>query len=239
MQKLPRSVSSYHATFPLNRSSGLPHLAPESVEYRGYFQIEAHPSHSVIYRPGDPADRVYILRKGRVRLVRTGPTGTRSVTGILRPGDLFGELLRPEGTVLDEFAIAAGETEVWSIDNHSFQQLLESRPHLALDVIRALEERNRAMRRRLLGLTFKEVPARLADTLLVLADTHGDPCPHGGEYDLRGITQQDLADLVGASRSFVSTLINEMKRDGLLGNVGRILCIRDVRGLRERAAFEK
>src|SRR5690606_8194536 len=123
--------------------------------------------------------------------------------------------------------------------NHSFQQLLESRPHLALDVIRALEERNRAMRRRLLGLTFKEVPARLADTLLVLADTHGDPCPHGGEYDLRGITQQDLADLVGASRSFVSTLINEMKRDGLLGNVGRILCIRDVRGLRERAAFEK
>ena len=239
MQKLPRSVSSYHASFPLARSPGLPEIAPESIEYRGYFQIEAHPTHSVIYRPGDPADRVYLLRKGRVRLVRTGPTGTRSVIGILRPGDLFGELLRPEGAVLDEFAIASGETEVWSIDNPSFQQLLESRPHLALDVIRALEERNRGMRRRLLGLTFKEVPARLADTLLALADAHGDPCPHGGEYDLRGVTQQDLADLVGASRSFVSTLINEMKRDGLLGNVGRILCIRDVRGLRERAAFEK
>src|SRR5690606_4726792 len=98
---------------------------------------------------------------------------------------------------------------------------------------------NRAMRNRVLGLTFKEVPARLADTLLVLADSHGERCPHGGEYDLRGITQQDLADLVGASRSFVSTLINEMKRDGLLGNVGRILCIRDVRGVRERAAEEK
>lgn len=238
MQKVTRPVSPYYPSLPANRA-GLPDVASDPVEYRGYFRIEAHPSQSVIYRPGDPADKVYVLRRGRVRLVRVGQTGTKSVLGILRPGDLFGDLLRPEGAILDEFAIASGEAEVWSIDNHSFQQLLESRPHLALDVIRALEERNRAMRRRLLGLTFKEVPARLADTLLVLADTHGDPCPHGGEYDLRGITQQDLADLVGASRSFVSTLINEMKRDGLLGNVGRILCIRDVRGLRERAAFEK
>lgn len=239
MQKLTRSVSPYYPSSPWSRSQGLPESTPDAGEYRGYFKIEAHPAQSVIYRPGDPADKVYVLRRGRVRLVRTGPTGTRSVLGILRPGDLFGDLLRPEGTVLDEFAVASGEAEVWSIDNHSFQQLLESRPHLALDVIRALNERNRAMRKRMLGLTFKEVPARLADTLLVLADSLGERCPHGGEYDLRGVTQQDLADLVGASRSFVSTLINEMKRDGLLGNVGRILCIRDVRGLRERASYEK
>ena len=57
--------------------------------------------------------------------------------------------------------------------------------------------------------------------------------------DLRGITQQDLADLVGASRSFVSTLINEMKRDGMLGNVGRILCIRDQKALRKIASRVK
>lgn len=238
MQKVTRPVSPYFSQTPSNRT-GLSEAASDPVEYRGYFRVEAYPSQSVIYRPGDAADKVYVLRRGRVRLVRIGQTGSKSVLGILRPGDLFGDLLRPEGAILDEFAIAAGEAEVWSIDNPSFQHLLESRPHLALDVIRALNERNRAMRNRVLGLTFKEVPARLADTLLVLADSHGERCPHGGEYDLRGITQQDLADLVGASRSFVSTLINEMKRDGLLGNVGRTLCIRDVRGVRERAAFEK
>ena len=70
-------------------------------------------------------------------------------------------------------------------------------------------------------------------------EAHGERCPHGGETDLRGITQQDLADLVGASRSFVSTLINEMKRDGVLGNVGRILCIRDQKALRKIASKEK
>ncbi len=100
-------------------------------------------------------------------------------------------------------------------------------------------ERVSQLRRRLLGVTFKEVPARLAETLLQLGENLGERCPHGGEIDLRGVTQQDLADLVGASRSFVSTLINEMKRDGVLGNVGRILCVRDQKALRKIATTEK
>jgi CRP-like cAMP-binding protein len=120
-----------------------------------------------------------------------------------------------------------------------FRSLLESRPTLALDIIRAQNDRIRQLRRRLVGVTFKEVPARLAQTLLQLGETLGEHCPHGGELDLRGVTQQDLADLVGASRSFVSTLINEMKRDGHLGNVGRTLCIRDQKALNKAASLEK
>lgn len=222
-----------------NRAVGLPSQPQEAVDYRGYFKVETYPNNSVIYRPGDPADKVYLLRSGRVRLIRVGRSASRSVLAILRPGDLFGELLRPEGALVDDLAVASGEAEVWSIDARSFQQLLESRPHLAVDVIRAQNERMRAMRRRVTGLTFKEVPARLAETLLALAESHGERCPHGGEFDLKAITQQDLADLVGASRSFVSTLINEMKRDGHLGNVGRVLCIKDIKALRELSAVEK
>ncbi|AKU91393.1 Crp/Fnr family transcriptional regulator [Vulgatibacter incomptus] len=242
MQKISRTASPIVApppAAPTNRAVGLTAQTPETVDYRGYFKSETYPNNSVIYRPGDPADKVYLLRSGRVRLIRIGKGSTRSVLAILRPGDLFGEMLRPEGTQVEELSVASGEAEVWSIDGRSFQQLIEGRPHLAVDVIRALNERMRAMKRRVTGLTFKEVPARLAETLLTLAETHGDRCPHGGEHDLKGITQQDLADLVGASRSFVSTLINEMKRDGHLGNVGRTLCIKDMKSLRKLASREK
>ncbi len=211
----------------------------ESIDFKGYFKVETFPHNSVIYRPGDMTDRVYLLKAGRVRLMRIGKNGQRSVISILRPGDLFGELFRPEGTPVEEMAVAAGEAEVWSIEGRDFRAQLEARPALAVDVIRAYAERVRALRKRVLGLTFKEVPARLAETLITLGEAHGERCPHGGEIDLRGITQQDLADLVGASRSFVSTLINEMKRDGMLGNVGRILCIRDQKALRKIASKEK
>ncbi len=163
---------------------------PEVLDFKGYFKVESFPHNAVIYRPGDMSDRVYLLKSGRVRLMRVGKSGARSVT-------------------------------------------------LALDVIRAFADRVRALHKRVLGLTFKEVPARLADTLLTLSEAHGERCLHGGETDLRGITQQDLADLVGASRSFVSTLINEMKRDGVLGNVGRTLCVRDQKALRRAASEEK
>ena len=137
-------------------------------------------------------------------------------------------------------AIAAGEAEVWSIEGRDFRAQLEARPDAGAWTWSApTPSASASLRKRVLGLTFKEVPARLADTLLTLAEAHGERCPHGGETDLRGITQQDLADLVGASRSFVSTLINEMKRDGVLGNVGRILCVRDQKALRKIASQEK
>lgn len=212
---------------------------PETLDFKGYFKVENFPHNAVIYRPGDTHDRVYLLKSGRVRLMRLGKNSARSVVSILRVGDLFGELFRPEGTVVEELAVSSGEIEVWSIEGRDFRAQLEGHPSLALDVIRAYSERVRSLRKRVLGLTFKEVPARLADTLLTLAEAHGERCPHGGETDLKGITQQDLADLVGASRSFVSTLINEMKRDGVLGNVGRILCVRDQKALRKLASREK
>ncbi len=222
-----------------NTASRLQTLGSEVSSLNSYFKPESYPSGSAIYRPGDTADRIYLVRSGRVRLMRLGKGSARSVLSILREGDLFGEILRPEGAVMEELALASGDTVVWSISGKDFRSLLESRPTLALDIIHALNERMRQLRRRLLGLTFKEVPSRLAELLLMLGEAHGEKCPHGGEVDLRAITQQDLADLVGASRSFVSTLINEMKRDGHLGNVGRTLCLRDQRALKKLALKEK
>jgi len=106
-------------------------------------------------------------------------------------------------------------------------------------VIRALNERVGQLRQRVLGLTRKDVPARLAEMLQALAQAHGERMAPGNELSLHGITQQDLADLVGASRSFVSTLINKMKRDGLLANQGRLLVLRDEEALERVAAREK
>jgi CRP/FNR family cyclic AMP-dependent transcriptional regulator len=210
------------------------------AEIRDLFQVDRHPTGATLYKPGDGVDRVFLVKKGRVRLMRVARTGGRAVVAILKVGDVFGgDPFRQEPAPADELAHAAEGTEIWSIDAGDFRAQLEARPALAVDVFRAYSERVRSLHERVMGLTFKEVPARLAETILHLADAHGEPCPHGGEVDLRAVTQQDLADLVGASRSFVSTLVNEMKRDGLLGSVGRILCVKDRRALAKIAAHEK
>jgi CRP/FNR family transcriptional regulator, cyclic AMP receptor protein len=225
------------------RSGAVSGFSPEALDLSNVFRVETYPSGAIIYQPGDPADRVFLLRAGRVRLLRPPPEsrqGIHSMHALLRAGDLFGEAMRPPGSVMEEIAVAQGETEVWTINGRELRSLIEARPPLALDVIRGLNERVRSLRGRVHALTFKEVPARLAESILSLSETHGEPCVHGnGEVDLRGVTQQDLADLVGASRSFVSTLINEMKRDGLLTNVGRVMCVRNRRELRQLAAKDR
>src|SRR5216684_5333198 len=85
--------------------------SPEVLDFNGYFKVENFPHNSVIYRPGDTSDRVYLLKAGRVRLMRVARNGSRSVMAVLRPGDLFGELFRPDGALIEELAVAAGEAE--------------------------------------------------------------------------------------------------------------------------------
>jgi CRP/FNR family transcriptional regulator, cyclic AMP receptor protein len=210
---------------------------PNLVTLDSFFREVRYEKGSIIYRPLDASNRLCLVRSGRVRLLRIGRHRARSVVDLLGPGDLFGGVLGPEGPS-DEMALAASDVTVWTIEEHALGVLLESRPALAVQLLEGMGQRVRQLQRRLRALTFKEVPGRLADTLLMLGETHGEPCPHGGEVDLDCATQQDLADLVGASRSFVSTLINEMKRDGSLANVGRTLCLKDRKALRRHAARE-
>jgi len=202
------------------------------IDFRGYFRVEAFTAGQAIYREGTPADKLYTLRSGRVRLV-DGKGRRRQVHAILRPGDFFGDVLRAEGALAEETAIAIGKCEVWSIEARDFHALVEGRPALAVDVIRTLGMRVRELGRRVRALTRKDVPARLAETLLTLWQQFGER--EGEEMCLYGVTQQDLADLVGASRSFVSTLINEMKREGLIEARGRVLILGNEAGLIARS----
>ncbi len=200
--------------------------------------LQTFPHQAVIYRQGEPLQTAYFVKTGRVRLLHLGRNGRAAVFAILRAGDVFGDVFRPEGATADEMAVAGGEVGLWALEGRTLRTQLEAEPALGVELVRAYAEQVRGLRARVLGLTFKEVPARLAETLLSVAEAHGERCAHAGETDLRGITQQDLADLVGASRSFVSTLVNELKREGILGNVGRVLCIRDQKALRRLAAAE-
>jgi CRP/FNR family cyclic AMP-dependent transcriptional regulator len=212
-------------------ASRTPSTQPEGAQ-------QTFPHQAVIYRPGEALQTAYFVKSGRVRLMHVGSNGRAAVFAILRPGDVFGDVFRPEGSTSEEMAVAAGEVGLWVLEGRTLRAQLEAEPTLGMELVRAYAEQVRGLRARVLGLTFKEVPARLADTLLAVAEAHGERCAHAGETDLRGITQQDLADLVGASRSFVSTLVNELKRQGILGNVGRVLCIRDQKALRRLASAE-
>jgi CRP-like cAMP-binding protein len=203
---------------------------------------------AVIYTAEAAADRFLLVKTGRVRLLASRrpeeartrrPTGggrrrEHTVVAVLGPGDLFGAVA-PGLVAMGEDAVAAGVTHVLSVPVREVRELIEGQPDLAVDLIAALGERLHRLRRRVEMLSARDVRARVAQTLLDLAERHGVPCPRDGELDLRGITHRDISDLVGARRTHVSTRLGEMRGLVVTEPGGLCICLRDLAGLRALA----
>lgn len=114
------------------------------------------------------------------------------------------------------------------------QALLDLKPALAFRVIQHLGEQRRTLERQIASLVFKDVPARLAETLLEFAHGCGQLCVHHLARELV-ITQQDLADLIGATRQVVNATLKQFQRRGLIDCRRNCICLANPDGLRRVA----
>lgn len=183
-------------------------------------------------RPLEPDDdAVYGVAHGALKLYRNRLIGKEFLVRLVEAGDVFGRI----SATSDEFVIQAiSATRVLRIPRASFVGLLQRRPELALEVVQLVEEQNRHLVRRLEALAFKDVHTRVAETLLELAAEHGQVCGHGFAVDIR-LNQQDLADLVGASRQMVNRVLGDLSRRLLIQKMGRVICILHLERLRRYA----
>ncbi|MCB9589142.1 MAG: Crp/Fnr family transcriptional regulator [Polyangiaceae bacterium] len=167
--------------------------------------------------------RVWVIVSGGIKLCRTSALGGRLVEAILAPGDIFGRLSTGGApTALEVESLEA--SELAGLARDAFSTLLREHPELALSVLQEVEDRQQRLVRRLESLVFKDVRARVAETLLELAKENHGPCQHGFAVDVR-INQQDLAELVGATRQMVNRVLGELSRELYVQRVGKVICV--------------
>lgn len=215
-----------------------PEIAPaDDFVPTGYLSVLTPASGEVLFKPGDPADRIFVLKAGRVRI--QAAKNSAVLMEILGPEDVFGSIPRLSGATYSELATATGAgVEVWSLHAKDLPRLTAERPAVAEQIMEHLIDRADRLSNRVRSFSYKEVPSRLADVLLDLAERHGAICAHRGQFDLPGVSQGDLADLIGSSRPYASTLFNEFSRMGLVKMQGRTICVVNQRGLRAKAQLE-
>jgi CRP-like cAMP-binding protein len=143
-------------------------------------------------------------------------------------------MVAPGGAV--QIAVADG-AEVWRSHSADLEGLCRSEPLAAAELASRLGESIERERRRIERLVSLEVPQLVCRALIDLSRVHGRPCRHGGQLDLVGFTQQQLGDLVGSCRPFVSTHINKLRRRQILGHSGRVTCILDLERLKGAAGL--
>jgi CRP/FNR family transcriptional regulator, cyclic AMP receptor protein len=187
--------------------------------------------HDRLYQSGEPADHMYFVKQGHLKIYRRGRFGQKITLAILSPGEVFGELALSGGEIHEQEVEALETSLVCSMTAKDFQALLDLQPALAFRVIQNLGEQRRTLERKIAGLVFKDVPARLAEALLELALGSGQPCTHDLALELV-ITQQDLADLIGATRQVVNATLKQFQRRGLIDSRRNRICLADPDGLR-------
>ena len=183
---------------------------------------------SAIYYQGKRCDDLFCVLDGQIRLARVNREGREVTTALMIIGEFFGPALGAQGAHQAlETATARGPVAVWRVAAKEFHQLLLNQPVLGLRMVEALTRRQRQTERRLECFVFKRAEARLAETLRELSGAFEPRCEHGFGTHIR-ITQQELADLVGATRPVVSTILNRLRKQGVLGYSREYLCVRSI-----------
>lgn len=210
---------------------------PATSEMQDYFRIKKYTESAAIYREGSLCKNVYFIGNGRVRLRSRLEAQGSALVEFLGTGDFLGNMGSQSATWLEESAFADPETEIWTIESDVFQTLMGARPKLSQEVFQAQQERILHQRQRLFWLTTRDVPSRLILALVDLTERFGEAHPKTGERALPGVTQQDLAEYIGSVRTFVSTIIGDLRRAGIITLLGRTIYVQDRRRLCELAGL--
>lgn len=181
-----------------------------------------------IYNQGTRCKYLFFVMSGLVKLARISRDGRELTTALVVNGEFFGpDFGSPASSEAQETATAKGAVSVWRVPTQEFHALLLNYPALGLRLLETLARRQRHMERRLECFAFKRTEARLAETLRELSQGFEPRCEHGLGLHIR-LSQQELADLVGATRPVVSTILNRLRKKGVLGYTREYLCVRAI-----------
>ncbi len=158
-----------------------------------------------VFRQGDPAAKVHVVRTGSVELSRT-VKGRRVILQVLRPGDVFGDVPVFLGDPEPFDARAVEDCTVLELDSAALYHLLQTRPLVARRWFVSLAERMAGLQGRLVDLLAGGIEAQLASILLREADAHGRV--HA--------TQGTLAGMLGVQRSSVQRVLKLLESAGLI-----------------------
>ena len=182
---------------------------------------------SAIYSQGEHCSDVYCVLGGQVKLARVSQSGDEFTTGLRAMGELFGALDGADASAAEDTATAKGIVTLWSVHYAELRSLMLHQPVFGLHVVEALARRQRQLERRLACLALKKTEMRLVEMLRELSGSFEARCEHGFGRHIR-VTQQELADLVGASRPVTSTILNDLRGKGVLGYNREYVCVRDI-----------
>lgn len=185
-----------------------------------------------IFKAGDPGRNVYFLQQGRVKIYQPAPEGKDVILWFCFPGDMFGmaEVARGGGRVVHAQACEA--TEVLVLSQNELTEYLQTHSAAAMLIMQVLSGRLRALGDVVVNLINDDAQTRIIKLILRLATRYGVRVGQDIHLSIQ-LTHQEIADMVGATRQTVTSVLSQLQRQGLLRLENRRIRIESMESLDE------
>jgi CRP-like cAMP-binding protein len=198
-------------------------LTPDDIaNIEPYFQEYKFDRGQYLFWEGDSADRMYVIKSGRVKLLKTSASGKEMVLEVMVPGQICG------GNALfadvhRNSAQAVESTAAYALSHESYDRLLSKYPEIARGIIKYLGAKLMDAHDVIISLVSSKVESRIASVIVRLCENHGTPTKDGILINIR-LTRHDIADIVGSTVETTIRAISKFQKQGLLATVsGRLL----------------
>jgi CRP/FNR family cyclic AMP-dependent transcriptional regulator len=175
--------------------------------------IHKHPKDAAIFAQGDPADSVFYVQRGKIKLAVVSSRGKEAVIAILSDGFFFGEGCLAGQPVRMASAVALTECTIAQVKKTAMVRVLHDEPVFSETFIAHLLTRNIRIEEDLIDHLFNSSEKRLARILLLLANFGKEVRP---EESIPNISQETLAEMIGTTRSRVSFFLNKFRKLGFI-----------------------
>lgn len=188
--------------------SGLSDEVLAEIEQHG--TIKFYNKNTIIINQNDETDSLYVILSGKVKVFVSGEEGREVLLNYQEPGEYFGEMSLIDRQPRAASVMTVEPSRLMVIARGDFLRCLSRNPEIALNLIEPMSSRIRMLAENVSNLALLDVYGRVARTLLQNA------VEEDGALMTGKLTQQDIADMVGASRAMVSRILKDLKTGGYI-----------------------
>lgn len=183
----------------------------------------------LLFSEGDPSESFYLVRSGRIRVLRYSDEGAEFVLSVIGPGGAIGELSVFDGAARSASVEAVERCEVLGIPNARIREALKTSPESLIAVVADLASTVRRLTGSTVDLVFLDVPHRIAKFLLLNGIDRGDS---KGYVDL-AMSQSGIAAQLGVARQTFNQVLGDLARQDLIAIDGKRIELLDMAGLQD------
>jgi CRP-like cAMP-binding protein len=180
-------------------------------EVRGVIHRHRYPRHQALFREGEPATHIVIIKRGQVKLVTCLADGREQILGVASPGQLVGiEVLNQDNYPYT--VVPLTPVDVCRIGYKDLLRVVGNDPEAAVRVIRALTRELEHSRNRIRDLGLRSATERVAAFLLSLSPGQ----PKSGETVPLALSRLEMGELLGVTEETVSRIMSQLRRAGVI-----------------------